>query len=155
MGCCTDYPYYNKEQILETSCPAEVSKNYTTDSKHLNKMNDVLRASGLESNWVAPYVSCSESQKVGPCSNPPRYQHVNYGFLMGPVQHLKQLVQFILTDTEKLDQGLASQYYFDHPDVVTLDYAGTLVLSLHNFRKTPLEVRNIDGQKFLYNRATQ
>lgn len=71
------------------------------------------------------------------CSNPPKYQFANYGFIMGPVSGLKPLIDLIVEQQAKnpelIDQQVALAYHLEHPDLVTLDYSGTMMLSMHNF----------------------
>merc|ERR1719210_54105 len=57
-------------------------------AKLTNRRKAILKKHGLQRDWVAPYEHCINNP--GPCSNPPEYQYLNYGFMMGPVRDLRE-----------------------------------------------------------------
>lgn len=77
------------------------------------------------------------TQRRSFCSDPPRYQYANYGFVMGPIGELKPLIDKINADQmlnpKAIDQGTVVWYHMYHQKAVTLDYSGTLMLNMHNF----------------------
>jgi len=90
---------------------------------------------------------------------------LNAGFLVGPISKVKELLDF--TDHDKTrylgkegdhDQGAFAQYMVRHPEVVTLDYAGSLSLSIFQLDNrdmlggiTELEVQRENG--VVYNKV--
>ncbi|CAJ1397780.1 unnamed protein product [Effrenium voratum] len=112
----------------------------------------VLRAFAVPADGYAARADCTAS--FGPCSNPPAYQFLNSGFYMGPAKDVKEVLEAAL-DYE-CDQDGAAEYMLLHPDKVTLDYAGALVLNLHNFHQDEklLKVETVNKQLRLHNQVT-
>lgn len=79
-------------------------------------------------------------------------KYLNSGFYMGRVKDLKQLYVHMLSvgPRKGYDQGLASQVFQDHPDLVALDYAGLLV---NNLAGVNIELNGI--QHFPYQDSTK
>lgn len=89
------------------------------------------------------------------------YEFLDYGFLMGPVGALHELLTYVVKTVppgfldnmksfldaskhveELNDQDVAAMYMFNNPGEVTLDYAMGLTASLHGMPKRLLEVRD-------------
>lgn len=108
-----------------------------------SRKKDVLTALKRDENWIPKFADCQKSASRnagwGKCSDPPSYKFLNYGFLMGPVKNLRSMLEFIVAHPKNMtfpagDQALAMEYMFDHPEEVTLDYAGVLSMSMHNMK---------------------
>lgn len=112
----------------------------------INRSYDFSFHEALFGNWTQKNFSWIDdmyadrsvcNHKRSFCSTPPRYQFANYGFVMGPVSALKPFIDEINSvqdqQPDKIDQEVALKYHLGHPDLLTLDYSGTLMLSLHNF----------------------
>jgi len=76
--------------------------------------------------------------------------NLNSGFFMGPAQDLLKMMKYAAdpkmwfknhngTDYYG-DQRMYSQYWFENPDKVTLDYGAELVLTANGFKKDALKV---------------
>lgn len=114
----------------------------------------VLEDSSLADGWADAFANCTDPA-AGPCSSPPRYEFANAGLIMGPVEDIYEMLSS-LGSFGGLDNQLANEYFLNHPEKVTLDYAGVLFLSLHNMVKngvSPVEVVQENGTKVLYSSA--
>jgi len=122
----------------------------------VNRTHSVLDSYGMSHGWAETYANCSASVPNSQCSSPPRYQYANAGFIMGPANDVYEMLSGLST-YPGLENRLVNEYFLANPDVVTLDYPGTLVLSLHNMVKdgnTPVEVVTTGGNKSLRNKET-
>jgi len=104
-------------------------------------------------DWATTYAACTS----GVCNSPPKYQFANPGFIMGPVADIAEMLADMpkWADTEN---RLINQYYLSNTDKVALDFAGTLVMSLHNMKldaNIPVEVELVAGIKRFKNKVTQ
>jgi len=104
-------------------------------------------------DWATTYAACT----TGVCNSPPKYQFANPGFIMGPVGDIAEMLADMPSwaDTEN---RLINQYYLRNTDKVALDFAGTLVMSLHNMKldaSIPVEVEILSGNKRIKNKVTQ
>jgi hypothetical protein len=111
----------------------------------------VLEDSSLADGWATAFANCTDPA-AGPCSSPPRYEFANAGLIMGPVGDIYDMFK-TLGSFGGLDNQLANEYFLNHPEKVTLDYAGVLFFSLHNMVKhgvSPLEVIQENSTKVLY-----
>eukprot|EP00929_Paragymnodinium_shiwhaense_P104036 TRINITY_DN67988_c0_g1_i1.p1 TRINITY_DN67988_c0_g1~~TRINITY_DN67988_c0_g1_i1.p1 ORF type:complete len:239 (+),score=33.21 TRINITY_DN67988_c0_g1_i1:590-1306(+) len=82
-----------------------------------------LNATQLDALYRCPSGHCRASPSVRP-----HYQHLNAGWVMGPVRMLRKIYH---GKSDLLsDQLHATRYMMEHPDEVTLDYTGSLVLNL-------------------------
>merc|ERR1712113_909766 len=80
------------------------------------------------------YADCSSTKGV--CSTPPAYEHLNGGFVMGPVTEVHRVMSYIQAELpmeSESEQRVMHKVLFDHPDDITLDYSGSLILNLGNF----------------------
>jgi hypothetical protein len=76
--------------------------------------------------------------------------NLNSGFFMGPADELYKMMSYasdpkmwfkLHNGTDYYgDQRMYSQYWFENPDKVTLDYGAELVLTANGFKKDALEV---------------
>lgn len=128
-----------------------------------HRRDTVLAAFGTERPYEA-FADCQRCRDFDEplldsrCSSPPAYQHLNSGFAMGPVVSLLAALSVWLgryTAEKGTDQLQAHKVIFERPDLVTLDYAGGLVLNVGDMSDSVvgdlLEVK--DG--VLFNRRTQ
>merc|ERR1719401_529969 len=104
------------------------NRTFRTDLE--TRMHDVTRMLDVKDSWAADYADCRDVLG-GPCDDPPAYRFLNYGFLMGPAAKLAKFVEAVYKQGG-FDQVAAHKYFLEHPEEVTLDYAGALSLSLHN-----------------------
>jgi len=127
------------------------------------RRDSVLAARGLQGPYEA-FADCRRCRDLeeplldSHCSSPPAYQHLNSGFVMGPAASLLAVLAVWLgryTAEKGTDQLQAHKVLFERADLVTLDYAGGLVLNVGDMSDSVvdglLDVR--DG--VLFNRATQ
>jgi len=118
----------------------------------------------LPDDWVLPYTPCSDKM-FAPCdSENMAYRYPNWGWVMGPVRDLLPLFEFVYNKGIKgsMDQSRAQWWMLSHPDRVTLDYAGSLVLSTHQMAHGrpesagPLEIKmDKRNQPFILNKITK
>eukprot|EP00929_Paragymnodinium_shiwhaense_P027753 TRINITY_DN16214_c0_g1_i4.p1 TRINITY_DN16214_c0_g1~~TRINITY_DN16214_c0_g1_i4.p1 ORF type:complete len:428 (-),score=26.98 TRINITY_DN16214_c0_g1_i4:96-1379(-) len=108
-----------------------------------------LRYFDLSPDWSAKHLR--DRKRL--CLDSGTYSCLSYGFVMGPVGQMEQMVKFVLDNTkwlsremeldprekfkvwteDNVDQFAAMEYMLQHPGEVTLDYAGRLFLSLNHF----------------------
>lgn len=158
MGCYPENEWHDCFDLIHNQEPFEstrqsVLKEFGFTVRKPDKAKAVIRLNAVNS-WVPQPTTPTPSPPgddmygnqtichVGHyhptwCSQPPRYQFANYGFAMGPVREIKKLVDEVNMRQEQkpmtIDQGVVVQYHRKHPDLVTLDYSGSLMLSMHNF----------------------
>eukprot|EP00929_Paragymnodinium_shiwhaense_P000181 TRINITY_DN100425_c0_g1_i1.p1 TRINITY_DN100425_c0_g1~~TRINITY_DN100425_c0_g1_i1.p1 ORF type:complete len:354 (+),score=54.32 TRINITY_DN100425_c0_g1_i1:108-1169(+) len=122
---------FSAEMGLYPRTTPAVKHNY---SMLFGRLTSSLGKLGLPENIYGAKAHCRLT-KVGPCSDPPVYQFLNSGFVIGPVAELRQAIASIRripTGRGNHDQWSATAYYFYRPDMVALDYAGLVAMSLHN-----------------------
>jgi len=117
----------------------------------------------LTDDWVLPWTPCGD-KKIAPCDGKASraYRYPNWGFVMGPVKDLEPLFTWVYNKGGKkgeLDQLRAQWWMLTNPDRITLDYTGSLVLSIHQMAwgrpdsQAPIEiVRNEKGQPMIRNK---
>ncbi|CAK0872511.1 unnamed protein product [Prorocentrum cordatum] len=117
----------------------------------------------LSDDWVVPWSPCGD-HKIAPCDGKSSraYRYPNWGFVMGPVRDLKPLFEWVYNNGGKkgeLDQLRAQWWMLSNPDKITLDYTGSLVLSIHQMAwgrpdsQAPIEIaRNEEGQPVIRNK---
>jgi len=135
--------------------PEDLGWGYDRSSSLEIRRQAVLTAFSMRHGWAGDYANCTGALH-SICGSPAKYQYANMGFIMGPADDVYQMLSGLDTYTG-LDNRLVNEYFLDNPDLVTLDYAGSLVLSLHNMVKngqTPVEVRIAGGTKSLKNKET-
>lgn len=68
---------------------------------------------------------------------------------MGPAKHVRAMVQWTVTNYEKLhtvgDQSVYATYWLEHPELVTLDYETKLIFCLHDVAASALSVQEGHG----------
>ncbi|CAK0801234.1 unnamed protein product, partial [Prorocentrum cordatum] len=122
----------------ETACfPFHNAKFFRDNSTWEGRRSAVNRqVENLADDWVLPWSPCGDT-KIAPCDPEPQraYRYPNWGFVMGPVKDLQPLFEFVYNQgsNQVLDQALAQWWMVTHPDRITLDYAGSMVLSLHQW----------------------
>jgi len=143
-------------------CGAVHDRNETYQHHFWSKRRtNVLEAHGLPEAIYADYVDCSRDLTCACCSYNPRYEFLNFGFVMGPISQLYPFMEFIALHCCKAymppDQGLARDYMFAHPDLVTLDYTGLLSLQMGAiYNPDFLKVqKRPNGQVVVFNNVTE
>jgi len=150
---------------------AELARHKKEDPKHpaadrygelREHRTKMLKAFGLgDDPWNGTNTSRSRCVSVNGSSC--AYEFLDYGFMMGTVGALHELLTFVVKTVppsfyehmqgfldrkkhvqELNDQDVAAMYMFDNPGVVTLDYAMGITASLHGMPKNLLEVRKKD-----------
>jgi hypothetical protein len=155
----------------ETACfPFHNAKFFRDNSTWEARRSAVNReVENLADDWVLPWSPCGDT-KIAPCDPKPEraYRYPNWGFVMGPVKDLQPLFEFVYNQgsNQVMDQALAQWWMVTHSDRITLDYAGSMVLSLHQMAygradsQAPLEVKRgkwmakEKGGPFILNRIT-
>jgi len=125
------------------------------------RRHKVMNASGLHDGiWMNNSSGCLPANS-SLCSRPTTYEFMNYGFIIGPVGDLHQLLNHVVRTVppgfmdslrgfldpakrveEANDQGIAAMYMFDHPDIVALDYPMGLIASMHSMPNDMLSIRS-------------
>jgi len=129
----------------------EVMVGYSKNSQR-SRRRVALERHGLEATAYTDHAKCEIP--YGPCSAPPAMQYLNGGFAMGPAQDLQPVLQDACehvtvaskeaeaqrrnaSSAGKASKPLISEqrflhrYLLEHPDAITLDYPGHLVINLH------------------------
>jgi len=168
-GCDETTLQYKYDQIVNASggtqkivlaaemspYPEDMGWKYNMTASLETRRQAVLSNFSVPQDWAEDYANCTGTLH-SICSSPPRYQYANMGFIMGPANDVYEMLSGLDTYTG-LDNRMINEYFFDNPDLVTVDYAGSLVLSLHNMVKngeTPVEVSTAGGAKVLKNKET-
>jgi len=127
----------------ETACfPHEMDWHFRDNSTWETRRSAVnSQVENLADDWVLPWTPCRD-WKQAPCDPEPKraYRYPNWGFVMGPVKDLQPLFKFVYNDGghpkkgkgDTIDQMRAQWYMLWHANKITLDYTGSLVLSMHN-----------------------
>jgi len=150
----------------ETACyPINMGWRFRENTTWEQRRSAVNKAvENLPDDWVLPYTPCSD-KKVAPCDVENRaYRYPNWGWVMGPVKDLLPLFEFVYNKGRRgsNDQERAQWWMLSNPDRVTLDYAGSLVLSTHQMAhgrpesEAPLEIKVDERhQPFILNKITK
>jgi len=168
-GCDENTIQYKYDQIIAASggtqkivLAAEVSPwpmalgwRYDQTSGIATTRTDFLTAVGVSDSFASTYADCTNTT-VGYCTTPPKYQFANSGFIMGPIGDVADMLadMYYWSDSEN---RLVNEYFLHNPDMVALDYAGILVLSLHNMKLDsgiPVTVESASGTKSFKNLIT-
>jgi len=157
-GCTENILNYKYAQVLNASSgshtivmaaevspyPEDLGWKYSVENWTEPRRLGALAALGMPEDWASTYANCSDT-KNRRCNDPPKYQFANSGLVMGPAQSILEMMAEIRTYTGPENRWF-NEYFLRNPDKVTLDYAGNIVLSLHNFVKPgttgPVEIRN-------------
>jgi len=148
----------------ETACfPVDMGWRFRENAFWEQRRSAVdSQVENLTDDWVLPWTPCGD-KKVAPCDAKASraYRYPNWGFIMGPVKDLEQLFTWVYHGGKKgeLDQGRAQWWMLTNPGRITLDYTGSLVLSIHQMaygrpdNQAPIEiVRNEKGQPIIRNK---
>lgn len=156
--------------VMSAQLPkAELARHQKEDAKHpaadrygelREHRTKMLKAYGLgDDPWNGTNTSRSRCVSVNGSSC--AYEFMDFGFMMGTVGALHELLTFVVKTVppslyqhvqgfldrkkhaapEWNDQDVAAMYMFEHPGVVTLDYAMGITASLHSMPNSLLEVR--------------
>jgi len=111
------------------------------------RMFDERRESTVKGRWqnldYKDFAECDRPEApMGPCSDPPLYQFGNTGFIMGETRDFLRVLAG--TTGFSNDQEGIIVYMMNHPEEVTLDYTGELVLNLHALKDSVLDVETYD-----------
>jgi len=104
---------------------------------------DERRENTVKGKWqnldYKDFAECDRKEAtMGPCSDPPLYQFGNTGFIMGEARDILRVLAG--TTGYSNDQEGIIVYMMNHPEEVTLDYTGELVLALHALKDSVLDV---------------
>jgi len=149
----------------ETACfPHEMDWHFRDNATWENRRKNVTnRVANLPENWLKPWTPCADKKKA-PCDTVPAYRYPNWGWVMGPVKSLTPLFEYVYNQGHKkgndnLDQARAQWWMLWHPDRITLDYTGSLVLSIHQMaygrpdHHAPIELRkDWHGHPWVHNK---
>jgi hypothetical protein len=107
----------------------------------------------VNSDWATSYATtpCTD----GVCTVPPTYKFANPSFIMGPVGDIETMFEG-MAEWADTDYRLINQWYLRNYDMVSLDFTGVLVMSLHNMHLTnlPVEVEDVAGSKRFKNKLS-
>jgi len=155
----------------ETACfPIEMDWHFRDNATWEQRRSAVnSQVENLADDWVLPWTPCGD-KKQAPCDPVPRraYRYPNWGFVMGPVKDLYPLFEFVYNKggnpnkkRDTIDQARAQWWMLSNDDRITLDYAGSLVLSIHQMAhgrgasKAPIEiVKDERGKPMIRNKIT-
>lgn len=148
----------------ETGCyPKDMGKMFRKSADlEARRARVAHEVSNLTADWVKDHAPCTD-RRVAPCDASPAYRYPNWGWVMGPVKSLKPLFEFVYHDGRRgeLDQERAEWWVMAHQDHITLDYAGSMVLSTHQMvhgrpeSEAPVQIRvNDKGEPWIANRIT-
>lgn len=132
-----------------------------------NRRQSVLKAYRLPDDVYSAFSACPPAPKRGEhdiqyafCSSPQRYQYVNSGFMMGPARDVHRAMIYwknLHTEADDLaagDQASAHRLVLAHPDLVTLDYTGRLVLTVGGLFDVVNGVLKVNSS-LIYNREVR
>jgi len=155
----------------ETACfPHEMDWHFRDNSTWEKRRSAVnSQVENLADDWVLPWTPCRD-WKQAPCDPEPKraYRYPNWGFVMGPVKDLQPLFKFVYNNGghpkksgDTIDQMRAQWWMLFRPHKITLDYTGSLVLSIHQMAwgrkdsEAPIEiVKNETGKPWIRNKIT-
>jgi len=142
-GCSENIIKFKYEQIVGDGtqtivAAAEVSPYpqdlgwwYSESSFTETMRSQALATAGVPDNWITKYAHCDNSTVNRMCGSPPRYQYASSGFLMGPALDLLTMLGG-LESYEGPENRFVNEYFLANPSKMTLDYSGTLAMTLHN-----------------------
>jgi hypothetical protein len=142
-GCTENIIKFKYEQIVDGGtqtivAAAEVSPYpqdlgwwYSQSSVTETMRSQALTSSGVPDNWITKYAHCDNNTVNRMCGSPPRYQYASSGFLMGPALDLLTMLGG-LESYEGPENRFINEYFLANPSKMTLDYSGTLSMTLHN-----------------------
>mmetsp|Transcript_108991 Transcript_108991/g.284186 ORF Transcript_108991/g.284186 Transcript_108991/m.284186 type:complete len:369 (+) Transcript_108991:90-1196(+) len=135
--------------------PEEIAWRYDQYPSITATMSTFLTTVGVDPAFATTYADCTNTT-VGYCTTPPKYQYASSAFIMGPIGDISDMFadMYFWSDSEN---RLVNEYFLHNPDKVALDYAGYLVMSLHNMKldtNIPVEVQLVDGKKIIHNKVT-
>jgi len=134
--------------------PSDLGAKYASGTAEASRLA-ILNAFSLGTNWAAAYANCTgELNSI--CDSTPTYKYANSNFIMGPAEDVYAMLEELTTYTSLANRKV-TEYFFEHPDLVTIDYGGILSLSMHNMVKStgiPVEIGNGQAGKQLINKAT-
>lgn len=159
-------PQMNLVMSAELACfPLEMGW-YFRDNKTWEARRTAVNSQveNLKDDWVDQYAPCSD-HKIAPCDAKDRrgYRYPNWGFVMGPVKNLKPLFEFVYNKGQRgqLDQMRAQWWMLSNFEKITLDYSGSMVMSIHNMAhgrqasEAPIELtKDKQGKPFILNKVT-
>jgi len=164
-GCDENTIQYKYDQIISASggtakivasaevspYPSDLGQWYDAKAWTNTARTNMLAAFGLSDDWISKYAECS-GKKNSLCGSPAKYQYASSGVLVGPVIDLYNLFANMYTYTGE-ENRLVNEHYLLNPSLMTLDYAGSLSMSLHNLVKSdgsiPVEVNGTGSTKSL------
>jgi len=168
-GCDENTIQYKYDQIIAASggtqkvvlaaevspWPADLGWRYDQTAGIATTRADFLQAVGVAEAFASTYADCTNAT-VGFCNTPPKYQFASSAFIMGPIGDVADMLadMYYWSDSEN---RLVNEYFLHNPDMVALDYAGVLVLSLNNMKldaSIPVTVESASGVKSFKNLIT-
>jgi len=135
--------------------PIELGWRYDQTGGLATTRTDFLTSVGVSESFASTHADCTNAT-VGFCTTPPKYQFANSGFIMGPVGDVAEMFNdfYYWSGSEN---NFVNEYFLHNTDQVALDYAGILVLSLHNMKldaSIPVTVQSSSGSKSFTNLIT-
>lgn len=113
--------------------PEKFTEGY---EKFSGRWESVMHEANLSEHSYAKYVKCIDGI-AGPCSQPPRIQFLNGGFVMGPPNMIHTAYDFACAKLQETngnsEQRYLHQFLLSNGDTTCLDYSSSLVLNLHQF----------------------
>jgi len=134
--------------------PADLGWSYNLSSSSWaeERRTNTLTALGIPEDWASLYANCTN----GPCGPTMKYQYANSGFIMGPVDDLITMFKEFEKYTSWTNRHI-NDYFLQNGDKVTLDYGGTLALTLNNMGNADFPVffaRSMSGSSMLRRKGT-
>jgi len=169
-GCSENVIKYKYEQIVGNGtqtivAAAEVSPYpqdlgwwYSESSITETMRSQALSSAGVPNDWITQYAHCDNNTVNSMCGSPPKYQYASSGFLMGPALDILTMLSGLET-YEGPENRFINEYFLANPSKMTLDYSGSLSMTLHNLVHTdgsiPVEVAGgSGGNKTLVSKQT-
>mmetsp|Transcript_9887 Transcript_9887/g.27799 ORF Transcript_9887/g.27799 Transcript_9887/m.27799 type:complete len:375 (-) Transcript_9887:318-1442(-) len=168
-GCSENIIKFKYEQIVGDGtqtivAAAEVSPYpqdlgwwYSKSNFTETMRSQALSSLGVPSDWITKYAHCDNSTVNSMCGSPPKYQYASSGFLMGPALDLFTMLSG-LESYEGPENRFINEYFLANPAKMTLDYSGSLSMTLHNLVKPdgsiPVEISGSGDSKKLVSKET-
>jgi len=145
-GCSENIIQFKYEQIVGGGtqtivAAAEVSPYpqdlgwwYSESTFTETMRSQALSSFGVPDGWVTKYAHCDNNTVNSMCGSPPRYQYASSGFLMGPALDIFTMLSG-LESYEGLENRFINEYFLANPSKMTLDYSGSLSMTVHNLVK--------------------
>lgn len=167
-GCDPDYFLRSYQQIVNGSGARIVfSAEVVCGEQDCNAVPDVpawaneIGGKDLNSGFWGKFAigckgtwndQCAAKRDCGfwaPCSEPPAVKFLNSGFIMGPVQELKDMLDWTIGHYDNTsvwgDQSAFAVYWLQNQANVTLDYTGALALSLSDMSHELMQAHKEEG----------